>query len=52
MGIQIKSFFSEWHEVSFAQAKRFFNVWKIGNAKVKEHFSKHFRGITYEELAS
>ena len=46
--IKIKAFFSDWKEVSLEEAVSFAK--NIMNLHKPEVFSKHYQGISYEEL--
>lgn len=54
--IEIKSFFSDWHEVTEEQAKKY-ALWFIehspalrGNDKIEYLYKNRLRGITIQEL--
>lgn len=50
--IKIKAWFGNWYETDFEGAKSFFDQYRKGvpEKAVKENWSKHFRGVSYEEL--
>lgn len=50
--IQIRSWFSDWKEVSFEKAYVFYRGMRSRGAVLNTTFHKHFRGVTIEDFES
>lgn len=48
--IKIKAFFGDWHEADFQTALKLFK--HLLRMYIPENFIRHFKGVTYEELAA
>lgn len=48
--IKIKAFFGDWHEADFQTALKLFK--HLLRMHIPGNFIRHFKGVTYEELAA